>query len=129
MRGEIEVLVSVPHVARLAGRDRTTMLRLLGRMAEQDRATPAGCDWLLQEGPRRKMRVNLSRLEAAHPALFKRRYVSRDEYDQVLERLGDIENQLHDGNTKTNALSASIRVVKQALRALQAAATGGTVET
>ena len=123
MSGDLMPLVSVPVAARMVGRSRSSMLRLLMRMAAADQER-GQCDWLVRPGPRRKMMINLTRLEVAHPALFRRRYVDRSEYSTLVESVSFCQSNVQRQNTNQKALAANVRELRGELKRLQTGANG-----
>lgn len=118
--GDVEVLASIPQLARLAGRSRSSMFRLLLRLHAQDVEQHGQCDWLIRTKAGAKLRVNVSRLEKAHPALFRTRYVSREEIEDLEDRVLTLEKKVErstaDQNKRLNAVAASVRVLKSSLK-------------
>jgi len=107
-----ERLVSLPAYAKLRGVPYTTMHRTLMALARADVAEHGRCDWLLDYGRKRKKWLNLSRLARAHPVLFHTRFVSRDEFEGVVERVAELEVGQADLRRRAQAIAASVRDVR-----------------
>lgn len=129
MKREDEVdltpLASIPALARLVGRSRSSMFRLLLRLHKRDLDERGGCDWLVRTAPRSKLRVNVSRLEAAHPALFRTRFVTRDELSEGQQSLEDRVQEIEGGQRRLEKRVEAIAVSIQGLsKRLQSVAVG-----
>lgn len=107
-----ERLVSLPAYARLRGVPYQTMHRTLMALARADVAEHGRCDWLHDCGRGRKKWINLSRLARAHPVLFHARFVSRDEFEGVVERVAELEVGQADLRKRTQVIAASVRDVR-----------------
>lgn len=112
MTVELEPLVSIPTLALKAHRSRSSMFRLVLRMYADDVAS-GGCDWLVRGGPGCKLRVNLSRLEKAHPALFHVKYVSRADHESLVDRVSECEDALREHNKRINAVGARVTALQK----------------
>ena len=122
MRAEVTRTVSIPEAARLAKRDRTSMFRLLMRLAEGDMQAHGKCDWMIRTGPKRKIMLNLSRLEVAHPALFRRKYVDREEYETLVATVSSHDDELAQQRSRLKAIAAGVREAKADIKRLQSVA-------
>jgi hypothetical protein len=107
-----EPLLSVPAVAKRAGRSYRSMLRLILRLHAEDVRLGEPTDWLVRPMLTSKLRVNMSRLEVAHPALFRKRYVDREEYDEILARIDGCETQDKELNKRIGAVGARVRALE-----------------
>lgn len=107
-----ERLISLPELARLRGGNRKTLWKTLKALAEADRKECGQCDWLWSLGPRRKLWVNLARLAVAHPVLFHKTYVGRDEFEGLSDRVAVLEESQRDLKKRTNAIAGSVRDVR-----------------
>jgi len=107
-----ERLVSLPAYARMRGVAYTTMHRTLMALARADVAEHGRCDWLHDSGHGRKKWINLSRLKRAHPVLFHARFVAREEFEGVVERVSELEAGQTDLRKRTQAIAASVRDVR-----------------
>ncbi len=88
------------------------MFRLVLRMYSKDIAA-GGCDWLVRSGPGCKLRVNLSRLEKAHPALFHVKYVSHSDHESLVGRVAECEDRLREHNKRINAAGARLTALQK----------------
>lgn len=108
-------LASIPALARLVGRSRSSMFRLLLRLHKRDLDEGRDCDWLVRSAPRSKLRVNVARLESAHPALFATRFITRDELATQQQALEESVREL-DG--RQNRLEKRIDAIAVSLQSL-----------
>ena len=67
MSGTLHIGLTIPELARRAGKHRSVMLRHLMALREKDLAR-GSVTWIYRSGPR-TWRVNLSRLRRAHPEM------------------------------------------------------------
>lgn len=111
-----ERLISIPTCARLAGRSRVGMWRLLLKMHAEDARLGNPTDWLVKSPGGGKFHINLARLKVTHPALFAKRYVDREEYEELVERVAECETADREQGKRINSLSARIRSVETAGR-------------
>lgn len=107
-----ERLVSVPELARARGVPYTTLWRTLRALADADAREHGRCEWMMHLGPKKKRQVNLSRLAAAHPALFARRYVTREDLDALDGRVTELEEGHREMRRRSNALASAVRDVR-----------------
>lgn len=108
-----DVLVQLGDIVRKTGLTRNTARRRLRRLRERDIADGHEVDWFIPgEGPRSADTYNLTRLERAHPALFRKAFVSVDDYEQLLERMDSYEAMLKDEKQRINAAFAQIRELR-----------------
>ena len=105
---------SIASVAKLAGRPRNSMTRLLLALHARDREADLKPDWLLVVGPR-KFKINMARLQRMHPALFTVRYVTADEHDDLVGRVDELETShaafKSETRIRVNAVAAKVREV------------------
>jgi hypothetical protein len=102
-------LLTIAAVAKMAGRQKRTMARNLLAMHAHDRETDGDSSWLVRLGNR--WMVNMSRLQAAHPALFEAKYVTRDDHDDIVERLAKVESKHSEMRLKVNGALAKVRTL------------------
>jgi hypothetical protein len=104
-------LRDISTIAKMIGRPYRQTYRLLTRLAARDAAEdPRGLrTWLIDSGRTRKKLINLQRLRAAHPAIFERRYVSREEHDDLQAGLVEVRAGLHELRQRVNGLGARMR--------------------
>ena len=114
--------VSIPDLARRVGCSRSNMFRRILRLAQSDMDDTGECTWLIRPKALAKMRVNESRLLAAHPALFSAKYVSKDELDEMLELLGNLRSDVDENTDRLRRLAATVRDLRQQIAMLQAVA-------
>ena len=105
-------LVSIPELARRKGVPYSTLWRDLVTLHRADERQGLG-GWLFDRGRGRKKLVNLSRLRAAHPALFCARHVSREEHDELVLRVERCEQSSRDQKQRINAVAASVRDLRR----------------
>jgi hypothetical protein len=107
----VGALRTVGEIARMMGRPYRSTLRLLVSMAKRDvdDGMPPERVWLVDPGRGKVKLVNLQRLHAAHPALFERRYVSREEYDDLARMVTEVRTELHQLRQRYRALAARTR--------------------
>jgi hypothetical protein len=101
--------VSIAQLAKMKGVSRRTLHRTLMALWAKDGADGRG-DWLYRIGW--KWWVNLSRLKAAHPALFEQRYVDRMEFDGLLAKMANFEAKSRLLNQRINAVAANVRELR-----------------
>lgn len=105
MKGqEIARLVSIPEVARRVGVSRHTARIRLQRLHQEHPG-----DWLVSQGPRRKLFVNLSALLAAHPDWAERRPPSSDDIDELLDRVAELEESMRAARSRIGACLSRVR--------------------
>ena len=104
-------LRDISTIAKMIGRPYRQTYRLLTRLAARDALDdPRGQRaWLLDSGRTRKKLVNLQRLRAAHPAIFERRYVSREEHDDMQAAVVELRAGLHEVRQRVSGLGARLR--------------------
>jgi hypothetical protein len=102
-------LVSIPAFAKARGVPYSTMWRTLRALAKADERDRGQCDWLFDMGPGRKKHINLSRLEVRHPALFHRRFVTREEMEDLAGRVVKVEVEQRELKKRQNAVGAGMR--------------------
>lgn len=117
---ELEPLLSVPDYALRVGISRSTAHRDLFLLYAVDVKQGNPTDWFVYRGRGKKIRINVSRLEAAHPERIKARVPTRDEYEELAERVTGLEVDLAehkaDIRKKLNAQGAAIRDIRGELR-------------
>lgn len=101
-------------LARQMKRSYRATLKLFLGMARKDAEAGMRADecWLIDGGKYSRKLVNVQRLRARHPALFERRYVSREEHDDVVTTNAEMRRQLHTLTQKVNGLAARLRKVE-----------------
>lgn len=102
-------LCTVGELARGWRRTYRSTLRLLGRMAArdtQDGITEAQVWWLGFGAAGERKLVNLLRLRARHPALFARAFVSRAEYESLVDRVGQLSAEVAHLRQRYRAVAA-----------------------
>ncbi len=106
-------LRDISTIAKMIGRPYRQTYRLLTRLAARDAIDdPRGLrTWLIDSGRTRKKLINLQRLRASHPAIFERRYVSREEHDDMQAAVVEVRAGLHELRQKVNGLGARLREV------------------
>lgn len=100
-------LVSFLEFARMAQEPKRKISRRLQKLHAADLEAGQPGDWLKRVGE--KYLVNLSRLNAAHPALFAKRYVTREELEDVDAHLSEIDNRLTKTETRVKAHGSVLR--------------------
>ncbi len=101
-------LVTVGELAKGWRRSYRSTLRLLGRMRTrdiEDGIGDAAVWWVGWDRYGRKL-VNVLRLRARHPALFARAYVSREEYETLVERVAQLTAEVANLRRRYRALAA-----------------------
>lgn len=94
--------ITIAQAARLMGRPYRTVFRQLLALHHQDRERGEAMPWLERQpatagahkGRGMAWRLNLSALRALHPELFEQRYVTRNEHDELEERVSSVERKL-----------------------------------
>ncbi len=104
-------LRDISSIAKMIGRPYRQTYRLLSRLAARDAVEdPSGKRaWFIDTGRKKMKLVNLQRLRAVHPAIFERRYVSREEHDDMQAAVVAMRTELHELRQKVNALGAKVR--------------------
>lgn len=107
-------LRDISTIAKMIGRPYRQTYRLLTRLAARDAVDdPKGRRaWFIDSGRKRMKLVNLQRLRAVHPAIFERRYVSREEHDDMQASLVAMRTELHELRQKLNAIGAKVRTLR-----------------
>ncbi len=105
-------LVTITAIARMVGRQKRTMARTLIAMRSHDAEIGADTEWMTRFGNR--WMINLSRLKAAHPALFEADYVERDEITELQERLLRLEGQQSETRIRVGVHGAKLRELSKA---------------
>lgn len=100
-------LLSIPKLAKVAGRHRNSMTRILLALHARDREEGRDTSWLIR--PHRKVLINCARLYRAHPALFDTHYVSREEFEDIGERVELLEERERESCRRINAVAARVR--------------------
>jgi hypothetical protein len=113
MSADLEILCSIPTAARKAGCSRRAMFRRVLALYVADTENGGTCTWLLRPGPGRAMRINLSRLEAEHPQMFRRRAATRDEVEETHARLSEVERLRSEDRRHANGQGARIRELER----------------
>jgi hypothetical protein len=114
-----DVVVSITQVAAMMKKPRSTARDHIARLLAEDRAAGLPTDWYEQgRGRGSKARVNLTKLERRHPALFHADPVKRAEFEELFERVEIIEKVQRDEKQKTNAVIARLRDVNTRLKAV-----------
>lgn len=103
-RARFGELSTISEIAKHIRRPYRQTLRLLVGMARRDASEGERGKWLIDNGPGKRKLVNLQSLRASHPALFERRYVSREEYEDVVESLRALRDDLHKMRQQVRAL-------------------------
>lgn len=118
-------LVSVPQYAQMRRVAYRTLHRDLLALWTRDVAEGGG-DWLVRLGRRRKLWVNLSRLEAAHPVLFQSRTAAKDDLDAAIGRIERLERNERDLKQRVNAMGARLRCAIERCQPMPVSAIGST---
>lgn len=106
---KLHPLAKISECARQLQRPYRWTYRLLMRLAARDRDAGLALAEHWWEGffdHGAKKLVNLARLRAVHPALFERRWVSREEYDDLTARVERLGVELHAMRQRYRALAA-----------------------
>lgn len=113
-KAQVEKLVSIPELAREAGRSRATVWRRLRRMHAEDVAAGGG-EWLIRVGEppaagspdRRPFAVNKSALLRAHPELAR-----RADPDDLATDVEAHEAELHDVQERVHELERQLDAIR-----------------
>jgi hypothetical protein len=107
----LEPLVTIPQAARMIGKSRSAFMRSILALHAQDVNDRAPADWLVVRTvrQRRVIRLNLSRLRAAHPGHFSKRWVDPQDY---AARLEETEKRIHALESRVKAHGSEIRELK-----------------
>lgn len=112
-----DVIVTIGDIVRMTGLTRYRARASLRRELARDRANGKSTEWFIPGGgERRPDHYNLSLLERAHPSMFKTRYVSKDEYEELLERMDSFEAMLRDQKQRLNAVIAAHAETRRRLK-------------
>ena len=106
-------LRDISTIAKMIGHPYRQTYRLLMRLAAIDAVDDRRGEraWLVDYGPNRKKLINLQRLRAVHPAIFERRYVSREEQEDMQAAAVEVRTGLHELRQKVSGLGARLREV------------------
>jgi hypothetical protein len=106
----LEPLVSLPKAARAAGKSRSAFRRAVLALHAQDANDRADTSWLVIRFVRRRrvIRLNMSRLRAAHPGHFSRQWVDPHE---LVSRLDENEKRIIELEKALKASRAEIRAL------------------
>lgn len=102
-------LVDIHWLAKRWQRSYRSALHLVKRLIKSDVEKPIdpACVWWIGFDVRNALKlVNLLKLRAAHPALFARNFVSRDEHDDLLTRVVRLEERLGVMQKRYRSLAA-----------------------
>lgn len=112
-----DVIVAIGGIVRVTGQSRSTAKRRMKRLLARDRAEGKPTDWFIEgEGERSPHRYNLTLLERAHPSLFRKDYVDREAFAELLERMDSYEAMIRDLTQRHNALAAAHRDTRRMLK-------------
>jgi hypothetical protein len=110
----LEQLVTVPQAAKQMGKSRRAFLRSVLALHALDEVEGVPTDWLVVRHvrQRRVIRLNMSRLRAAHPG-----YIARhaDDPQNYAERFAENERILRGLRQSQKALAAEVRELKKRL--------------
>jgi hypothetical protein len=108
----LEQLVTVPQAAKQMGKSRRAFLRSVLALHALDEMDRVPTDWLVvrRARQRRVIRLNMSRLRAAHPGYFARH---PDDPQNYAERLAENEKLLKELRQSQKALAAEVRELKK----------------
>ena len=87
---------------------RRRLTRLHKDDVEKERAAAGKLSgWFVTDGKRHL--VNMSRLKQAHPMIFSRRFVDREEFTKMLERLDQLDQGQRSTRLRLNGFANSLR--------------------
>lgn len=108
----LEPLLTIPQAARQMGKSRRAFLRSVLALHALDEVEGVPTDWLVVRHvrQRRVIRLNMSRLRAAHPGYIARR---ADDPQNYAERFAENEKSLKELRQGQKALAAEVRELKK----------------
>lgn len=104
-------LRSFAELAKVWGKSYWSTRRLLRRIAYADGPK---CSWLIIINGR--LFVNLSALKVSHPALFEKRWHTKEEIDDLVEKVQRLSERLSEEMMARKALGARVRALEGARR-------------